>query len=159
MVVFILAATLVAQSLMNGLPIDGISCDRQEGAVEHIHARLELFDRGRAVGIPAQIGMPMGAPCLYWLHTHTADGYIHIESPVKRQFTLGQFFDIWGQELSWTRAGAIVVAHGKRLSIAVNGAGWHGKDPRSIVLGDHETIVIQNGPPFARPSPPDWSKL
>ena len=28
-----------------------------------------------------------------------AGGYIHIESPVIRAFTLGQFFDIWDQDL------------------------------------------------------------
>ncbi len=159
MVALLFTATLLAQSLMGGLPIDGVSCDRQEGAVEHIHTHLELYDRGRSVGIPAEIGMPMGGSCLYWIHTHTADGYIHIESPVKRAFTLGQFFDIWGPELSWTHAGSMAAPHGKRLSIWVNGKPWHGSDPRAIALLDRETIVIQNGPPFATPKPSDWANL
>ncbi len=39
----------------------------------------------------------MAGGCFYWLHTHTEDGIIHIESPVQRTFTLGHFFAIWGR--------------------------------------------------------------
>jgi len=149
---------LVAQSF-GSLPIDGIHCDQMEGSVEHIHSNLQIYDRGHAVEVPANIGISQMAGCFYWLHTHTNDGYIHIESPVVRPFTLGQFFDIWGPDLSWTRAATAQAPKGKRLSIKVNGKTWTGKDPRDIVLADHETIVIQNGPPFAKPVAADWSKL
>jgi hypothetical protein len=153
------ATVLLAQTLLGGLPIDGISCAGMEYAAEHIHSHLELFDRGRSVTIPAGVGIENNARCLYWVHTHTADGYIHIEAPVKQPYTLGQFFDIWGQPLSWTQAASLSASHGGRLSIWVNGAAWHGRDPRAIVLRDHETIVVQNGPPFAKATPSDWSKL
>ncbi|HVN69844.1 MAG TPA: hypothetical protein VMU38_09375 [Candidatus Binatia bacterium] len=155
----IAVVVLLAQSFFGGLPIDGISCDRTEGAVEHIHVSLQLYDRGRAVKVPAEIGMPQGADCLYWIHTHTADGFIHIEAPVKRSFDLGEFFDIWGPNLSVTQAASVVAPSGKRLSIWVDGKPWHGSNPRKIVFHDHQTIVIQNGPPFATPSHPDWSKF
>ena len=154
-----LATLLLAQSFFGGLPIDGIHCDRQEGAAEHVHALLVLYDRGHRVTIPDNIGIPAGAECLYWLHTHSDDGIIHIESPVRRAFTLGEFFDVWGPELSATRAGSVAAPGGKRLAIWVNGERWSGRDPRAIVLRDHQTIVIQNGPPFAQPPQPDWSKL
>jgi len=155
----VLAGAMVAQSFFGGLPIDGIHCDRMEGTVEHIHANLQIYDRGHSVTVPAGIGIPDGAGCLYWIHTHSADGFIHIESPVRKPFTLGEFFDIWGPDLSWTQAANAQAPSGKRLSIWVNGQAWHGRDPRSIVLADRETIVIQNGPPFAKPVSPDWSKL
>ncbi len=153
------AVLLVAQSFFGTLPIDGIRCDAQEGAVEHIHANLQLYNRGRAVAVPAGVGIPQGSPCLYWLHTHSGDGFIHIESPVKRPFDLGEFFDIWGPELSWTRAASLTAARGYRLSVWVDGKPWHGSDPRAIALRDHETIVIQNGPPFAKPVRANWSQL
>jgi hypothetical protein len=159
MPLFILAAVLVAQSFFGGLPIDGIHCDRMEGTVEHIHTNLQLYDRGHAVTVPAGIGMPEGAGCLYWMHTHTPDGFIHIESPVRHAFTLGQFFDIWGSPLSWRQAGVITAPKGTRLSIWVDGKPWHGSNPRAIVLTDRETIVIQNGPPFAKPVKPNWGNL
>jgi hypothetical protein len=149
----------VAQSFFGSLPIDGIKCDREEGSAYHVHTQLQLYDRGRAVPVPAQIGMPQTGGCLYWLHTHSTDGFIHIESPVKRPFTLGEFFDIWGGDLSSTRAGELSAAKGRRLSIWIDGVPWHGHDPRAIVLRDHETVVIQNGPPFAKPVRADWSKL
>jgi hypothetical protein len=149
---------LVAQSF-GSLPIDGIRCDTSEGAVEHIHAQIQLYDKGHAVKVPANIGISQTAGCLYWVHTHTDDGYIHIESPVRQAFTLGEFFDLWGPNLSSTQAASLQAPKGKHLSVWVNGKAWTGKDPRTIVLADMETIVIQNGPPFAKPSTPDWSKL
>jgi hypothetical protein len=153
------APATLAQSFFGSLPIDGISCDRAEGSVEHIHTFLQLFNRGRAVALPAQIGISQSVNCLYWLHTHSSDGFIHIESPRKRVFTLGEFFDIWGPDLSWTRAGDVTASGGRHLSIWVNGTAWNGRDPREIVLRDRETIVIQSGPPFAKPARADWSKL
>lgn len=156
---FVVLAVLVAQSLFGGLPIDGIHCNATEGAVEHIHARLQIFDRGKPVEIPAQIGMPQGQGCLYWVHTHSGDGYIHIESPVTRTFTLGQFFDIWGPELSWKRAASAAAPSGARIHVWVNGKPWEGANPRAIILHDRENIVIQSAPPFAKPAAPDWSKL
>lgn len=150
---------LVAQSFFGGLPIDGIRCDSQEGVAEHVHAALALFDRGHAVAVPAGVGIPQGGGCLYWLHTHSGDGMIHIESPVKRSFDLGEFFDIWGPELSWRQAGAVRAPRGHRLTIWVDGSRWNGPNPRAIKLHDHQTIVIQNGPPFAPLPRPDWSKL
>jgi hypothetical protein len=155
----LLMVLLVAQSFFGTLPIDGIRCDREEGAVEHVHVVLQLYDRGRSVAVPSNVGIPQGGTCLYWIHTHDASGFVHIESPVKRQFTLGEFFDIWGPELSWTRAASLNAPHGHQLTIWVDGKAWHGKDPRSIVMRDREVIVIQNGPPFAKPARPDWSKF
>ena len=44
--------------------------------------------------IPADIGI-IPEKCIYWLHTHDNSGIMHIESPTKRNFTLGQFLQIW----------------------------------------------------------------
>lgn len=147
-----------AQSMFGGLTIDGIDCQSMEGAVEHIHSHLQLFNRGRAVKVPAEVGIPQGGACLYWVHTHTADGVIHIESPVARTFTLGQFFDIWGEDLSRAQAAGLRAPHGKTLRVTVNGKAWTG-DPNKIPLRDREEIVIQSGPPWGTPRPADWSKL
>ena len=144
--------------IMGGAPIDGIRCETMEGAVLHIHQHLQLFDRGRPVEVPAGIGIPAGANCLYWLHTHTSDGIIHVESPTRRTYTLGQFFDVWGQDLSRVQADGVRAARGQSLRVTINGRLYRG-DPRSIALRDHEEIVIQNGPPYARPSSYNWSRM
>jgi hypothetical protein len=154
-----IVAMLVAQSFYGSLPIDGVECNPTEGATEHVHAQLQLYDRGKRVTVPADIGMSQGSGCLYWIHTHDSNGFIHIEAPVVKNFTLGQFFDIWGRELTWTHADGIVAPHGTRLAIWVNGKPWHGSDPRTIVLHDHETIVVQSGPPYAKPAQADWRNL
>lgn len=147
-----------AQNLMSGLPIDGIRCDSMEGAVEHVHAHLQIFNRGRSVQVPADIGIMQVAGCLYWLHTHATDGIIHIEAPTVRTFTLGQFFDVWGEDLNASAAGPAHARRGRTLRVTVNGRPWT-RDPRLIPLRDREEIVIQNGPPYATPHRADWSKL
>ncbi|HEY8314545.1 MAG TPA: hypothetical protein VIG51_10275 [Candidatus Baltobacteraceae bacterium] len=145
------AGIVRAQSLFGAAPIDGIQCDSMEGSAEHIHAHLQLFDRGRPVEVPAGVGIPIGGNCLYWMHTHRADGIIHIESPHEQNFTLGQFFDIWGSNLSRTAAGPLHAARGKRLRISVDGRPWRGVDPRAIGIRNREEIVIQTGPPYGKP--------
>ena len=95
-----------------GQHVDGISCQTTEQTVFHIHAHLTIFVNGPARQVPAGIGIPgaraqntaqgpfiNSGTCFYWLHTHAADGIIHIESPGHRVYTLGDFFDEWGQPL------------------------------------------------------------
>lgn len=149
---------LALQTMFGTLPIDGIRCDSSEGAVEHVHANLQLFERGRDVRVPADIGIPLTGNCLYWVHTHSTDGMIHIEAPLRRAFTLGQFFDVWGETLDSRQAGAVKALPGRTLRVSVNGRIWR-RDPRLVVLRDRETIVIQSGPPYAHPQRPDWSRV
>ena len=153
--VFVLLAAALASSaagageLPTGLTIDGIRCDRAEGAVFHIHQHLALFDHGRPVTIPEDVGRPIEGQCLYWLHTHTPDGIIHIEAPLFRTFTLGNFFDIWGQPLSRTAAGPARIAAGQ-LRVYVDGSPYRG-DPRKIELAQHTDLVLEAGPPYRAP--------
>jgi hypothetical protein len=130
--------------------IDGISCDAQEGQRIHIHQHLVIFDRGKLVAIPLDVGRPAARPCLYWLHTHTPDGIIHIEAPKDRSFTLGQFFDVWGEPLTRAQASSAQAANGAKLKVWVDGKPYTG-DPRAIELTAHRDIVIQAGPPFLPP--------
>jgi hypothetical protein len=138
-----------------GRPVDGIRCDRNESGVFHIHQHLAVYDHGKLVGIPSDVGRPLGAGCLYWTHTHTPDGLIHIESPVFRSFHLGEFFDIWGQPLTATRVGPARIAPGQ-LRAYVDGNRYTG-DPRKIDLVAHSDIVLEAGPPYVKAAPfTDW---
>ncbi len=143
----LLAAALMAQAFL-ALPIDGITCDQAEGVVQHVHAHVAIYDRGKPVRIPEGVGINNASQCLYWLHTHTSDGIIHIEAPVARVFTLGNFLDIWDRDLPW-----------KHPAVLVDGKRWKGGDFRSIPLLDHEQIVIENVPPFVQPPPVNWHGL
>jgi hypothetical protein len=134
----------------SGQTVAGIRCDKSEGVAFHIHPHLALYDGGKAVVIPSDVGRPFGADCLYWLHTHSDDGIIHVESPVAKTFTLADFFAVWGQPLGPKRAGPVRSAN--PLRVYVNGAAYKG-DPRKIELAQHTDIVVEAGPPWVKPVP------
>jgi hypothetical protein len=145
-----------------GQPVDGISCDTSEQVVYHIHAHLAVYTNGEARIIPEGIGIvpptevvqtsagPFVAAgkCFYWLHSHTADGIIHVESPSQRVYTLGNYFDIWNQPLSATQVGP---AHGQ-VTAYVDGQPFTG-DPRSIPLNVHALIQLDVGSASPGPQP------
>jgi len=138
-----------------GQTIDGITCDQAEGAVFHIHQHLTILDRGKPVAIPSDVGRPLAGSCLYWIHTHTPDGLIHVESPKFRTFLLGNFFDIWGQPLSATAVGPARVKK-DGLRVYVNGDRYKG-DPRKIELAQHTDVTLEAGAPYSKPVPfTDW---
>lgn len=142
-----------------GASVDGISCQGGEQLLFHIHARLTIFVNGRSEKVPYGVGIadpqveqsahgPVvgNGSCFSWLHTHAADGIIHIESPVQRTFTLGNFFDVWGQPLSKTQVGP---AKGK-VTALYNGKVWLG-DPTDIPLKAHAQIQLEVGKPLVAP--------
>ncbi|GAC1581206.1 MAG: hypothetical protein NVS3B7_16180 [Candidatus Elarobacter sp.] len=145
-----------AANLPSGAPVNGIRCEAMEGSVMHIHQHLTLRDHGRATTIPNDIGRPLMAQCLYWIHTHTPDGLVHIESPGFRTFTLGDLFDVWGQPLSRTGVAGAKPKKGERVVVWVDGTQYNG-DPRKIELTAHLDVTIEVGPPYAKPAPfTDW---
>jgi hypothetical protein len=148
------SATDAFAQAMHPMSIDGIPCQSEEGAVFHSHQHLAIYDHGKAVTVPAGVGIVDGR-CLYWLHTHTPDGIIHIEAPVYRAFTLGEFFDVWKQPLSATRVAGVRAAAGQ-IRVYVGGNRYR-DNPRTILLGLHTDIVIEAGGPYVTPKPfQDW---
>ncbi|HXM58216.1 MAG TPA: hypothetical protein VOB72_22645 [Candidatus Dormibacteraeota bacterium] len=131
-----------ASPTATGQTIDGVQCQAQEQALFHIHAHLAIYADGQPRTVPAQIGIP--GTCLYWLHSHDTDGVIHVESPVQRTYTLGNWFDIWGQPLSATQAGS----DKGTVTAYVNGQRYTG-DPRDIPLTAHAVIQLDVGTDIA----------
>ena len=162
-------------SLVNGATgqtVDGVQCNTSEKTVSHVHTHLTIFVNGKSRVIPYGAGIPgfqavqvtsPPAPagpgpfvetgtCFYWLHVHSTDGIVHIESPSTTQgFTLGQFFDIWGVPLSSTQVGP---ATGK-VTVFFTSPGKSPKlytgDPRNLPLGDHYQIQLVVGSPIVAP--------
>jgi len=133
-----------------GPTIAGIPCERGERLNYHVHAHLAIFVDGEQVEVPQQIGIR--DTCLYWLHTHDASGIIHVEAPSVRQFTLGQFFQIWGQPLSSTALLDRKVDAQHEIRAFINGEQVK-DDPANIPLEAHAVIVVEYGPPFPPPPP------
>jgi hypothetical protein len=135
-----------------GQPVRNIKCESMEGQVQHIHQHLVILDHGKSVTIPADVGRPLLTPCLYWLHTHTPDGIIHVESPNFRSFTLGDFFAIWGQPLTRNDVAGARPRAGEHVAVWVDGHPYS-DDPQAIGLTQHLDVTIEVGPPYAKPAP------
>ncbi len=146
--------------------VDGIRCGATEQLAYHIHAHLAVFDNGSIRALPPGIGIPgsttqqtgqgpvaAGGQCIYWLHTHTADGIIHVESPTQRIYTLGNFFDEWHQPLGADQAGT-VRGH---ITAYVNGTLWHGS-LRAIPITPHALIQLNAGAPAPPLQGVTWSQ-
>jgi hypothetical protein len=154
-----------AATAATGQPVDGIGCSAGEQTLFHIHAHLTIFVNGMARQVPAAIGIPgavaqntpsgpfIGAgSCFYWLHTHAADGIVHIESPAVRTYTLGEFFDEWGQPLGPDQVGP---AQG-HITVIYNGQVFGG-NPRDVPLTAHAQIQLEVGTPLVAPESISWA--
>lgn len=139
----------------NGQTIDGITPSIHKPLIYHIHAHLSLIYNGLQIAIPKGIGIipPRSSRnnfittgrAFYPLHTHDATGIIHIESPVSKQYNLGEFFDIWGEQLS---KNDIAGFHGT-THIFINGKQYYG-DAKNIRLTYHEEITLEVCPTVTR---------
>jgi hypothetical protein len=151
-----LAGTATAAA---GTDVDRIGCQSSEQTIVHIHAHLTIFVNGSPRQVPAGIGVPgaqaqstaqgpfvSSGTCFYWLHTHAADGIIHIESPVRRTYTLGDFFDEWGQPLGPHQLGPAT----GRVAAIYDGQRYLG-NPRDIPLNAHAQIQLEIGTPLVAP--------
>jgi len=140
-----------------GATVDAIQCNTSEQTIFHVHTHLTVFVNGHprqipyGIGIapPRQVSQTSRGPfveagtCFYWLHTHAADGIIHIESPsATHVFTLGDFFAEWRQPLSATQVGP---AKGP-VTAFFNGKPWT-QNPAAIPLGAHFVIQLDVGQP------------
>lgn len=150
-----------------GQAIAGIPCGSTEQLRYHVHARLTVFVNGKSRSVPLGIGIgkprrvnrtadgPFAASgsCFSFLHTHAADGIIHIEAPGQVTFKLGQFFELWGQRLDRSHLGD----HRGRVVAYVNGTRYRG-DPRGILLLKHTQVQLQVGKPGVKPERIEFPK-
>jgi hypothetical protein len=145
--------------------VDGIKCEHNAKLVFHVHSHVTLFVNGEQRAIPAGVGIdppigpgnyrpsPIGpqfgqtpGQCITWLSTRYKDGLIHVESSEQRSFTLGDFFEVWGQPLGRDELGP---EQGEVTTI-VNGKVWTG-DPADVPLVAHSQIQLQVGEPLVAP--------
>jgi hypothetical protein len=128
-----------AQAKAAGLPMLG-----QEGQVLHIHSHLDVYVDGKAVTVPADVGIDLVKQRISPLHTHDTSGVVHIESPVKKDFTLGEFMTEWNVPISKAALGPLKTGGGKELHVYVNGKEQTG-DPASLKLVAHDEIAVVYG--------------
>ncbi len=152
-------ATAVSAPVNPQFPVvDNISCDAGEHNDVHYHAHVSIYINGKPVTIPQSIGIAPDNSCLYWLHTHSGDGVIHIESPANRTFTLGNFLHEWGYQFqSLGYPSQLASTEGWRAYVCVSGSDGTCKptkypgDINSIQLKSHELITLVYNSPDAKP--------
>jgi hypothetical protein len=129
------------------LPFLHLEALGQESLAFHIHQHLDLYVSGKKVELPAGVGITPDNR-LTELHTHDPTGLIHVESAIRRPYSLGQVFGEWGVWLSANRIGDERGA----VSWWVNGKKRTG-DPARLLLKAHQEIVVALGtPPTVVPS-------
>jgi hypothetical protein len=153
------SSKLLAGSNASAQTIDGIQCNAVEQLVFHNHAHLDIFIDGQPYTIPSQVGIVPGK-CIYWLHTHDDSGIIHIESPVTRNFTLGQFFDIWKKQFSNVQIFDKTANATNVMAVYLNGNKINREaNYRDINIQEHDQIAIVFGrPPSKIPSTYEFPK-
>lgn len=132
-------AHLRARLAAIGLPALGA-----EGSVLHIHQHIDLIVNGTPIVIPAGIGINEVAGFISPVHTHDTSGIIHVESNTVRNFTLGEFFDVWGVRFTKDCIGEYCSTATSTLDVYANGLPVP-SDPRNLVLTAHQEIVVVYG--------------
>lgn len=104
----------------------------------HIHPQLKIIVFGKEQLIPTNIGIEQTR--MRSLHTHSADGLIHVESPIKKDFTLGDFFAVWGKSFTKEQILDTVLTKDNQTEITVNGTRVDTFD--QTIMKDNDKIVI-----------------
>lgn len=134
--------------------LDALDFPQGQGEAFHLHSVLRVFADGRQVEVPPNIGIDQARQVHSGLHTHEPDGKMHVESPAAYDFTLGQFFTVWGVEFTPTRLGGLIASGNKALQVFVNGE--RETDPVDYVLKPRDKIVVAYGPPGQAPKSFDY---
>jgi hypothetical protein len=136
------AAEAQARSDADGLPPVG------DGQL--VDANLRILVRGEPVVVPKDIGIDGTTDTS--LQTHDTTGTIHVESKTPYDFTLGEFFDVWGVRLTDTCIGGYCANGSETLQVFVDGTEVPG-NPRDVPLNDEAVIVLTFGTPDQLPNP------
>ena len=134
----------------------GLPALSQEALAFHIHMLLQVYVDGEPVEVPQGIGInnvpnPQDQ-FITVLHTHDTTGVIHVESPSETNYTLGEFFNVWGVPFSASQLGAYSNAGDKQIRVFLDGKPYNA-DPTGLVLKQHEDIVVTFGTAKQLPKP------
>lgn len=119
-----------------------LTCTTDMATEYHIHPILHIFVNGEQIGIPANVGIT--PTCMTSLHTHTPDGVLHVEAPVARDFSLGDFFAVWQKPFSSTELMGNVENETHEVTVTVNGEAVDTFE--NTILKDADRIELRYGP-------------
>ncbi len=116
-----------------------MSCTLDMYTQFHIHPHLTIIINGLEQSIPANTGITIS--CMHPIHTHDETGTIHVESPEQRDFTLSDFFAVWGQTFTKDQILDYKVDATHQIVMTVNGV--TSTDYENLVLRDLDNIKIE----------------
>lgn len=97
--------------------------------MQHIHPTLQIIVNGVPEKIPANIGL--SDTCERAVHTHDANGTLHVEAQDLHPYTLGEFFAVWKRPLVTPEF----------TSMVVDGA-LSKENPATLILKDKQQIIL-----------------
>jgi hypothetical protein len=118
----------------------------------HIHAMLHIYVNGLLKPLAANIGLDPAKGIESSMHTHDGTGIIHMEAPHPYNYTLGDFFSVWGVKLGPAQVGGLKGYGGDHLHFYLNGKPL--SNPAALVLQKDDSVVIGYGPPSGYPHNP-----
>lgn len=104
----------------------------------HIHPELSIIIDDVPVVIPQNLGVD--ATGMTAIHTHDEKGVIHVESPVKKDFTLGDFFAVWNKDFSSSKLINMSVDKDSEIVVTVNGEQVYTYE--NTILRDKDKIMV-----------------
>ncbi len=108
----------------------------------HWHPHLSIIIDGQAQQIPAGIGL--GVSQHYRIHTHEADGVIHLEYSglvTKDNIRLKEFFKIWGKRFDKECIFEFCNNKQKQVKFLVNGQ--ENQEFENYIMRDNDRIEIR----------------
>lgn len=115
-----------------------LTCTTDMATEFHIHPIVEVVINGESEKIPTNLGIRQN--CMNSIHTHSSDGVVHVESPEKRDFTLGDFFAVWQEPFTKDEVLDYKTDGTHRVRVTVNGT--EVETFEETVLKDEERITI-----------------
>ena len=113
-------------------------CTTDMATQYHIHPELQILINGVENPISGNIGIKPS--CMTSIHTHEGGGLIHVESPVQKEFTLGDFFAVWQKDFSKDKILDTAVTPTTEIVVTVNGERVDTYE--QTILRDKDKIVI-----------------
>ncbi len=126
------------------------SCTTDMATTFHIHSHITIIINGEEQTIPADTGI--SSTCLHPIHTHDETGIIHMESPVKEDFTIADFFQVWGKALTPTKVLNTTVDAEHQLKLFSDGKEI--ATGAQTVMHDHQSLAIIVAPIGTTITPP-----
>jgi hypothetical protein len=118
----------------------------------HHHALLHIYVDGLLVPLAANIGLEPAKGLESSLHTHDHTGIIHMEAPAPYNYTLGDFFAVWGVKFGPAQLGGLTGYGGDKLHFYLNGRPL--SNPAAHVLQNNDSVVIGYGADSSFPHAP-----